>query len=128
MDHADEDHVLDFRDTTFKVATVFLKVLQSGKNVTLYAYSDAVKTRLFIGDQPAFEPVELGYRLYYDMDAVKIFEHGKTVNENTYMKQLYDLAMKYNAMTPSLQHDIENSGYRDYYIKQIVKKINSVTK
>lgn len=128
MDNANENHVLEFRDTSFKIASVFLKVLQKGKNIALYSYSDALKTRLFVGDQPGYQPVELVYRLYYDMEAVKIFEHGRTVNENTYMSQLYNLATKYNAVSTALQRDIEDSGYREYYVLQVVKKINKAGK
>jgi hypothetical protein len=128
MDNANENNVQENRDTSFKMASVFLKVLQKGRNIALYSYSDNLKTRLFIGDQPDYQPVELVYRLYYDMAAVKIFEHGRTVNENTYMSQLYNLATKYNAISPTLQRDIEDSGYREYYVLQVVKKINNTTK
>ncbi|WP_295799768.1 hypothetical protein [Mucilaginibacter sp.] len=128
MDNANPDNVQENRDTTFKIASVFLKVLQKGKNVALYSYSDNIKTRLFIGDQPNYQPAELVYRLYYDMEAVKIFEHGRTVNENTYMSQLYTLAAKYNAVSTALQRDIEDSAYREYYVLQIVKKINEAVK
>ncbi|HVW96449.1 MAG TPA: hypothetical protein VHA56_10825 [Mucilaginibacter sp.] len=124
LDNINENHVLDFRDTTFKVASVFLRILQKGKYLALYSYSDAIKTRFYIGEQPDYKPTELVYRLYYDMDAVTE-THGRTVNEDTYMKQLYSLALKYNALTPSLQSDIEQAGYRQYYINQIVKAINS---
>lgn len=128
MDNANENNVQENRDTSFKIASVFLKVLQKGRNIALYSYSDNLKTRLFIGDQPDYQPVELVYRLYYDMDAVKIFEHGRTVNENTYMWQLYNLATKYNAVSTALQRDIEDSTYREYYVLQVVKKINRATK
>ena len=128
MDNANPDNVQENRDTSFKIASVFLKVLQKGKNVALYSYSDNIKTRLFIGEQPDYQPAELVYRLYYDMEAVKIFEHGRTVNENTYMSQLYNLATKYNAVSTALQRDIEDSGYREYYVLQVVKKINKAGK
>jgi len=127
MDNTSEDHMIQFRDTSYKFATVFLKVLQKGKSLALYSYTDAIKTRLYYGEQPEYEPIELVYRLYYDTDAVT-YTHGKTVNEDTYMKQLYNLAVKYDAISLMLQKDIENAGYRDYYVNEIVKKINKTAK
>lgn len=114
------------RDTSYEFATVFLKVLQKGKNVALYSYTDNMKTRYFISEQPAFIPEELIYRLYYDISRAD-FTHGRTVNEDTYAKQLFDLAVKYNVLNESLQKDIEEAGYREYYINQVVKQINKGT-
>jgi len=123
MDRVSEVSMAEARDTSFKVATVFLKVLQKGKNLALYCYSDVLKTRYYISEQPAFVPQELVYRLYYNLDRVDQ-THGRTVNEDTYARQLFAFAEKYNALTPMLQHDIENAGYREYYINQVVKQIN----
>lgn len=127
MDNTSEDHMIEFRDTSFKVATVFLKVLQKGKNLGLYSYSDAIKSRYYIGEQPGYEPVELVFRLYYDMNAVTM-THGRTVNEDTYMKTLFALALKYNAMSPWLQRSLEEAGYREYNLVQVIKKINAISK
>jgi hypothetical protein len=128
MDNTNEAHMINARDTSFKIEKVFLKILQKGKNLALYSYSDAIKTRLYIGDQPVYEPVELVYRLYYNPDAVVSGVHGKTVNENTYMVQLYKLALKYDIFSLSLQKDIEDSDYREYHVNQIVKKMNKSAK
>lgn len=125
MDDASAEHMIEYRDTSFKVDTVFLEVLQKGKNVALYSYSDAKKERFFIGDTPDYYPVELGYRLYYDPGhSNPVTGQGRTVNENTYMKQLLALAAKYNALYDSLQRDIEQSDYKPVYLVHIVKMIN----
>jgi hypothetical protein len=128
MDNTSEDHMIEFRDTSFKVATVFLQVLQKGKNLSLYSYSDAIKSRYYIGEQPGFEPAELVYRLYYDMTIVTATHGGRTVNEDTYMKQLFTLAIKYDALSPWLQRALEEAGYREYNLVQVVKKINQAAK
>lgn len=123
MDRISDVSVSLNRDTSYRLATVFLKVLQKGKNLMLYSYTDNIKTRYYISEQPAFIPQELVYRLYYDVSRVD-HTHGRTVNEDTYAKQLFGFANKYNVLTESLQKDIEQAGYREYYINQVVKQIN----
>jgi hypothetical protein len=41
--------------------SVFLKIIQAGKNLTLYAYSDPIKTRFYIKERESSEPYELIY-------------------------------------------------------------------
>src|ERR1700742_4300089 len=41
----------DGADTTLKQGMFFLKVLASGKKVSLYAYTDNIKTRYYISEQ-----------------------------------------------------------------------------
>src|SRR5579862_2109683 len=43
-------HLGTSRDTSYRVAPVFLKILQKGKNVALYQYTDDLKTRFYIGE------------------------------------------------------------------------------
>lgn len=129
MDNVSEDHMIEFRDTSYKADTVFLEVLQKGKNIALYSYSDAIKSRFFVGENPDYAPVELVYRLYYDLDHADFeTEKGRTVNENTYMKQLFALAVKYNADSPALMRELSYNGYKDYYLVQVVKMINEGSK
>jgi len=126
MDSASDLHVNNFRDTSYKIAVVFLKVLKKGKNVCLYAYSDNLKTRYFVSEQPAFKPTELIYRLYFAELSIStaVANTGRTVNENTYMKQLYQLALKYNALSTLLQRDIEDLSYEEYRIGKVITQIN----
>jgi len=123
MDQTEISNVMNFRDTTIRFDAVFLRVLEKGRNVWFFSYADDIKTRFFIAESPDFKPVELIYRLYYDLDHVTL-TRGKTVNENTYMTQLFDLANKYNVLDASLQKDIEWSAYRQLYMRDVIKKIN----
>src|SRR5471030_3192533 len=80
MDITDINHIIDGRDTSFKMATVFLKVLQGGKYLALYSYADDLKNRFFIGEAPDYTPTELTYRLYYNMANVDVTStRGRTV-------------------------------------------------
>src|SRR5215217_7105596 len=46
-------------DTTFKTEAVFLKVLSSGKNVTLFSYTDEIKERFYLKGNKSEIPYEL---------------------------------------------------------------------
>jgi len=108
------------RDTSSRTSEVFLKVLQVGKNLTLYSYADNIKRRFYVGEAPDYTPTELVYRLYYD--------NSRTVNENTYQKQLFALANKYNAVDDKLNRAFQDANYNDVDLLGIVSRINNVSK
>jgi len=127
-DATNPNSVIEGRDTSFRIGTVFLKILQTGKNLTLYSYADDLKTRFYIGEAPDYTPTELVYRLYLDREATNV--PGNTVNENTYQKQLFALALKYNALDDKLTAILENpvSGYEKANLLKIVSAINHISK
>jgi hypothetical protein len=129
MDATDKDHLGYSRDTTYKNVTVFFKVLQKGKNVALYSYTDEPKTRFFIGEIPDYAPRELVYRLYYNYTGTPVKgQTGVTVNENTYQRQLFALANKYGVLDDAMQRDIERTDYKGYDLLAIVTRINKISK
>ncbi|HTD38976.1 MAG TPA: hypothetical protein VK671_00045, partial [Mucilaginibacter sp.] len=129
LDITDKDHLGYMRDTSSRIATVFLQVLQKGKNLSLYSYTDALKLRLFVGERPVYAPKELAYRLYYNYSGDKVKgQSGVTVNENTYMRQLFALANQYGVLNDDLQRDIERVAYRKEDVLEIVSKINDISK
>jgi hypothetical protein len=84
---------------------------------------------LFISERPDFAPVELIYRIYNNYGAETNEQKGSTVNENTYMRQLFALANKYEVMDDGLKVSIERTEYTDIDgILKIVSKINHVSK
>lgn len=126
LDNISENWISNSRDTSVRIDTVFLKVLAKGPNVSLYSYGDAVKDRFYITENDSEMPVELGYRLYYDSNKVDIYSnHGRTVNENTYMKQLYNIALKHNLANPEMQQLVEWCRYSKGYLLEVVKKLNA---
>ena len=129
MDVTDERRISNGRDTSFNTVTVFFKVLQKGANLALYSYTDELKLRLFVGERSTYAPVELVYRIYYNYGSETVNQQkGTTVNENTYMKQLFALANKYGVLDNNLQTDIEHSRYNNDDIVKIVSKINHISK
>ena len=71
-------------DTSFITDTVFLKVLQDGKNMVLYAYNDQVKRRFFILEKTKRSPEELKRNIYYKSGSETTANY-----DNKYIKQLY---------------------------------------
>lgn len=127
MDATDPDKITQGRDSSFRVDTVFMKVVRKGTNVTLFSYTDPLKVRYYIGESPDFSPVELIYRVYNNSDA-ETATHGKTIDENTYLKQLFALANKYNALDDNLSRLFERSNYSEPALLDIVDKINKVSR
>ncbi|HTI61231.1 hypothetical protein [Mucilaginibacter sp.] len=104
------------RDTSFAVATVFMKELEKGPKVALYSYKDDIKERFFAGDTPGGEPKEL------------IFRVTRTTTENTFQKQLSALALIHNELNDNLIVYIGRSEYTESDILKIVSMINHVSK
>jgi hypothetical protein len=128
MDATDKDHLGNVRDTTYKNGTVFIRILQKGKNVSLYSYTDNLKVRFYIGEAPDYMPVELVYRLYYNYSGIPVRgQNGVTVNENTYQRQLFALANKYGVLDDAIQRDIERADYTEDNIGSVVSRINKVS-
>lgn len=105
-------------DNTVKTDTVFLKILQAGKNVTLYRYTDALKTRFYIKDIAMDVPEELSYKVYQNQD------NSGLTTRNFYYQQLNQFAEKYNANTPALTDAIKKTNYTESDLLSIISKIN----
>lgn len=98
--------------------TVFLSLINSGKNVTLYQYTDKIKDRFFIKEKNA-EPVELILHLYNDPD-----HFSEVVRQEIYKRQLLRLAAKYLAQFQSLVDEAQEAAYKKEDIEKIVFEIN----
>ena len=122
MNPTDPNHVINGRDSSFKMATVFLKLLQKGDKIILYEYADDIKPRFYIAEKPGDTPYELEYKIYTNSESTT--NAGKTVSENTYMTQLYNLAVENEMITDRLQVDIERTEYSESGIQDIVTKFN----
>ena len=125
MDATNSTHLGEGRDTSSKIETVFLKVLQTGKNLALYEYRDGLKTRFYIGEAPGYNPIELVYRLYYDTGSQS---GSRTVSDDIYQKQLFALANKYNALDDRLTRMFSNTSYNADDILAITSRINNISK
>jgi hypothetical protein len=110
-------------DTSYITARVFLKILTTGNNITLFSYRDDIKARYYIQDKTDVQPIELIYRQYYNPDNATYVQ-----NENTFRIQLQSLAQKYNVVDTKLQTNMETAQYTDNDMIKIIQKINGNTR
>ena len=111
-----------FIDTSRVKATVFLKVLQKGKNVSLLSYRDEIKTRYFIKDGKNQKAEELILRKYQHPD------NNRVGTSAIYRGQLLLLAKQYEVSTAKLQREIETANYTLPDLESIIHKINGTNK
>lgn len=105
-------------DTSTVRDTVFLKVIQAGKNVSLYAYTDNIKTRFYLLDRDVKEPEELIAGMYF------LNESGKTRLIDRYRRQLIATMVKYNKYDHADQRRLGSLTYTTSAILREVSEIN----
>jgi hypothetical protein len=105
-------------DTALVRNTVFLKVLQKGKNVSLYSFTDDVKTRFYLLDKDAQEPEELISSIYL------INESGKTKVIDRYKRQMVASMMKHQAYSAADERRLGSLVYTSPALLSEVSKIN----
>lgn len=108
-------------DTTSKREAVFLQVLQKGNNVTLYAYTDEIKTRFYIKDKFEKEPVELLFYSFHHPD-----RGSQIVYNSKYQRQLSALFKANNVEIEDYR--LERSSYDENDIVRFVSLINNYKK
>jgi len=124
-DNTDINHLSIGRDSSFKIDTIFLRVLQDGKRLNLFEYTDAQKTRFFIAENFSDQPVELTYRIYWNSEDAN--GRDRTSYETAFKGQLYDEAVKAGVMTPSLKNYISKAEYRVDDVVHIASIINGIS-
>jgi hypothetical protein len=109
---------LGVRDTSWKIDTVFLKVIYAGKLVSLLSYTDKIKDRFYILEEGQQQPTELMIREYLREDA------GSVASEKEYRNQLKNLLRTKGIDNDKLAGRIEESAYDEYDLKKIIALIN----
>jgi hypothetical protein len=120
------------KDTTFRTATVFLRMLQQGNKVAMYTYKDKIKARYYIGLAPDFIPKELIFQTYLNRhyeDSGDLDSHrSRTITENTFQRQLNEIALSQNELTDKLTWYIHNLEYTQDDMLKIASKLNHIDK
>jgi hypothetical protein len=109
------DQLTSIPDTSTKTATVFLKILQTGKNVTLFSYTDDIKERFYVSDKTNGQPAELVFLRYLNPD------EGGVVNRKYYQGQLGVIAENYHLNLTGL---VSHSNYDEVSLSKVIDKIN----
>ena len=105
-------------DSASKTDNVFLKQVTTGSRLTLYSYTDLVKTRLYIQEGMA-PPTELLYQEYYGSDRQEI------KHVNTYLRQLNAFIIKYSN-NESFLNLLTKIKYKKNDIENLVNEINGI--
>ena len=108
------------KDTSSRTDSVFLKVLQAGKNVTLFSYADDLKERLYILPRGETIPVELQNSEY--------MLNGQLVSENQYRLILLNISRRYNIEEKDIQTLLYTQNYSRKNINDICYRINEIDK
>ncbi|TSD64545.1 PorT family protein [Inquilinus sp. KBS0705] len=101
--------------------TLFLKIISKGSKVTLYTYTDKIKTRYYIAESGA-NAEELIYGQYLDS------ENSERINTvNRFRVQLQSLAQMHDPNNSKLAKGIAVSSYTESDLIKIAKAINGST-
>lgn len=117
QDEVASGKLLDRIDTTTIRQTVFLKLLQQGNRVKLYAYKDQLKGRFYFLEKGKSTPEELQYRVY--------LEKGSIATIPLYRHQLAALAVRQQVYT--LNQQIQAAAYASAHLLKIASGINGTT-
>jgi len=106
------------KDTSSATRTVFLKILQTGKNLSLFSYRDELKRRLYLLDSKDSTPQELLNSVYMVNNQVN--------EEKQYRHNLLNAAARYLPGDGVIILQINNAGYYHDVIGEICSKINGI--
>jgi len=108
----------DVADTSYRVDSVFLKVIVRGKNVSLYSYKDDIKTRYYVLNNRDNELKELGY---YAFESPK---NQSVVIVRSYRRQLLATAYSFIDNDQKVIRAINNADYDEVTLLKIAQAIN----
>ena len=106
-------------DNSERRDTVFLRVLQSGKHVVLYAYQDPLKKRFYISDQQYQTPEELKRNVY-----IRDGNRPVVVTDNQYVNQLQDIKRRNNTNKAIDERKWINLRYIESDLTKVAAEIN----
>ena len=102
------------RDTSWKIDTIFLKIIHSGKLASLLSYTDKLKERFYLFEKDAQQPTELIMRKYVGESALTV------ISENIYKEQLKRFFYVKSISTDKLIARIDQSEYEEFDLNKIM--------
>lgn len=106
-------------DSSAKRDTVFLKVLQLGKNLNLYGYVDDLKERFYIMPAGRPEPVELIRNLY-----LKAEGKNTIIGDDKYTRQLLVQMKRFYPDDLGMEKALWRLAYKEQALLKVVSLIN----
>jgi hypothetical protein len=108
-------------DTTTRVDTVFLRLLNRGRYLTLYSFKDKLKSRYYALENGQNEPYELIYHAYSDFNKD---ESTAIQYIRRYRTQLQNILQRNNIDNSRISTEIEQSDYVESDLSRVAKDIN----
>lgn len=106
-------------DTTYRVDTVFLTVLQKGENIRLYSYQDDKKIRFYYAEAGSHLVYELNYYVYQDPAS------NTLVYLRPFREQLANEAYHYRPQDKNLDSKIKAVDYKQNDLIALAAAINN---
>ncbi|MCX2482538.1 hypothetical protein [Pedobacter sp. MR2016-24] len=106
-------------DSVYRVDTVFLRVLQKGKNVTMFSYVDGLKERFYIMDKDNGVPEELVRHLFLNPE-----NNSSVVTVSKYLRQLLAIRRKFTTVTTEEEQKIGKVDYTKRDLMKVVSVLN----
>lgn len=119
-DRIDLDNLPTRISTKTRYVSTFLKVLQQGAYISLYSFTDLLKTRYFLQEGKTGVIEELAFKKYLDVN-------NNIASVNLYTKSLALMAAKYKPDDDDLIRQINNSTYNGVDLLRIVSLINGLS-
>lgn len=108
-------------DTSKRVDTVFLRLLNKGRYLALYSLKDNVKSRYYLLENGQSEPYELIYHAYSDFNK----DESATIQYiRRYRTQLQNVLQKNNIDNNHISTEITQSDYLESDLTRVARDIN----
>jgi len=104
-------------DTTLKSDTIFLKQLATGDHLTLYKYTDEIKTRFFVAETNGI-PEELKYYEYYN-------NAREIVDKPVFKGQLILYINKLHLESPGVVNKLDQAHYEQADLEQLINEADN---
>lgn len=109
-------------DTSYRVDTVFLKMLNKGRYINLYSYKDDIKDRFYLLENGQNQPYELIFHAFYRRDESAAIQYVKR-----FRTQLFNVVQKNGINNDQINRKISEGNYSETDLMSIVKSINGNT-
>ncbi|MDB5134287.1 MAG: hypothetical protein JWP37_890 [Mucilaginibacter sp.] len=119
LDPVDVANIGSKLDTSYRMDTVFLRVLNKGRYLTLYSYRDDIKSRFYLLGAGQTQPHELIYHAYYNQDESSSIRYVKRFHN-----QLQNILQQDSINSDKISSEINQSNYSETDLTKIVQTIN----
>jgi len=119
QDQVEMNNMNTHSDTSTRVDTVFLRLLNRGAYLTLYSFKDNLKSRYYVLENGQNEPYELIYHAYSDPNKDAAVQYIRR-----YRTQMQNILQKNNINNDHISTEIAQSDYAESDMTRVARDIN----